>query len=70
MHAYTSPNSKVGEVLVITLLTNANLGETNHQAAKIQLINAAKEESLRIPTPARRGQSATSSARTARTSGK
>ena len=42
MHADTSPNSKIGEVLAITLLTNANLGETTHQSAKIQLINAAK----------------------------
>ncbi len=42
LHADTSPNSKVGEVLAITLLGNASLGDTTHQGAKIQLINAAK----------------------------
>ncbi len=42
MHADASPNSKIGEVLAITLITNANLGETTHQSAKIQLISAAK----------------------------
>ncbi len=42
MRANTSPNSKMGKVLAITLLTNSNLGKTTHQAAKIQLINAAK----------------------------
>ncbi len=35
IHAGTSPNSKVGEVLAIALLGNANLHDTTHQSAKI-----------------------------------
>ncbi len=41
MHAGSSQTSKVEEVLAITLLNNANLGETTLSSAKIQLINAA-----------------------------
>lgn len=52
MHADTSPNSKIGEVLAITLITNANLGETTHQSAKIQLINAAKAREPEETRPA------------------
>ncbi len=42
IHAGLSSSSQVGEFLAITLLGNANLGETTHQGAKIQLINAAE----------------------------
>ncbi len=41
-HADTSPNSKVGEVLSITLLGTAKFGDTTYQGAKIQLLNAVK----------------------------
>ncbi len=42
IHAGASPNSNVGEVLAITLLEHANLHDTTHQSAKMQLINATK----------------------------
>ncbi len=42
MQAGSSPTSKVGEVLAITMLNNANLGDTTLSNAKIQLINAAQ----------------------------
>ncbi len=47
MQAGSPPNSKVGEVLAITILNNANLGETMISSAKIQLINAAGSPKLR-----------------------
>ncbi len=40
IHTGTSPNSKIGEVL--TIITEANLGDATHQAAKIQVINTPK----------------------------
>ncbi len=40
--AGSSPKSKVGEVLAITMLNNANLWDTTLSSAKIQLINAAQ----------------------------
>ena len=42
MFAGTTPASKVGEVLAITMLNNANLGEITNQSAKMQLLNAAE----------------------------
>ncbi len=41
IQAGSSPTSTVGEVLAITMLNNANLGDTTLSSAKIQLINAA-----------------------------
>ncbi len=48
MQAGSSPTSKVGEVLAITLLNNANLGDTTLSSAKIKLINAAQSRQLGV----------------------
>ncbi len=48
IQAGSSPASKVGEVLAITLLNNANVGDTALSSAKIQLINAAQSREVGV----------------------
>ncbi len=48
MQAGSSPTSKVGKVRAITMLNNANLGDTTLSSAKIQLINAAQGRDIGV----------------------
>lgn len=65
MHADSSSNSKIGELLAITLLTSASLGEKTHRCAKSQLMQKKPERPL---LPMNSSQRVKSSENTAKSS--
>ncbi len=48
MQVGSSPTVKIGQVLAITLLNNANLGDSTLSSAKIQLIKAAQSRQVGV----------------------
>ncbi len=48
VQAGSPPTSKVCELLAITMLNNANVGDTTLSSARIQLINAAQSRQVGV----------------------